>query len=124
MDVAAGYGLVLVLAVWGPWLCARRKAPAAAGPEARSASTDRERLWLLPAIWMLCGLAVIYLPVPFQRKMMEGLHIPLCILGGTALASVVGSRRDATCRVRPDAAIEATSRVPTPALSPETMRAP
>ena len=87
-----------------------------------SRRTADEAQWrgLFPILWAASAAAVLYLPVPFQRKMMEGLHIPLCILGGTALASVVGSRRDATCRVRPDAAIEATSRVPTPALSPGT----
>ena len=41
-------------------------------------------------LWAACGLAVIYLPAPFQRKMLEGLHIPLCILGGIALLYVVG----------------------------------
>lgn len=42
-----------------------------------------------PVLWAACGFAVIYLPAPFQRKMLEGLHIPLCILAGIALASLI-----------------------------------
>ena len=53
-----------------------------------------EEQWraLLPVLWATCAAAMIYLPVSFQRKMMEGLHIPLCVLGGFALAAFVGGR--------------------------------
>jgi hypothetical protein len=43
---------------------------------------------LFPVLWAACGAAVLYLPAPFQRKLMEGLHLPLCLLGGVALAAV------------------------------------
>ncbi len=131
LDVAVGYGLVLVLAVVGAWLLA-----AGAGPQQRRrngllagivaalglvslvlhlarapqnvlglpsfglpivagalllwhrAADDERWRRLLPVVWAACGAAVIYLPVPFQRKMMEGLHIPLCILAAWALVGV------------------------------------
>ncbi len=37
---------------------------------------------LLVLCWAIGGLAVIYLPVAFQRKMIMGTHIPLCLLAG------------------------------------------
>lgn len=43
---------------------------------------------LLPVLWAACGAAVLYLPVPFQRKMIEGLHIALCLLGAFALGAL------------------------------------
>jgi hypothetical protein len=36
-------------------------------------------------IWLLVGIAVAYLPVPFQRKMLMGAHIPVCLLAGVGL---------------------------------------
>lgn len=56
----------------------------------RDADEGAHRM-LLPVVWAACGAAVIYLPVPFQRKMMEGLHLPLCILAGVALAAIIGA---------------------------------
>lgn len=53
----------------------------------RGADDERWRR-LLPVVWAACGAAVIYLPVPFQRKMMEGLHLPLCLLAAWALVAV------------------------------------
>lgn len=39
-----------------------------------------ETLWLLPLSWTLALLIAIHLPVSFQRKMIEGLHVALCLL--------------------------------------------
>ncbi len=134
LDVAVGYGLVLVLAVWGAWRVSqaglagptRRNrgalalllglgvaglvAQQAGAPTAwlqtavlvlplvavivalgRHDATDAQFRALFPLLWAACGAAVIYLPVSFQRKLMEGLHLPLCALGAVALEAVVAN---------------------------------
>lgn len=35
--------------------------------------------------WLVIGIAIAYLPVPFQRKMLMGAHLPLCLLAGVGL---------------------------------------
>ncbi len=78
LDFAAGYGLILVLAVVGGcWVVRRRE--------------ETPRL-LLPVAWVVANAALLYAPVSFQRKMAEGLHIPLCMLAGVGLVEVLGRR--------------------------------
>jgi len=49
------------------------------------------RLPLIFAIcWAVGGLLVCYLPFAFQRKMLMGEHIPLCLLAGWGAARLVG----------------------------------
>ncbi len=45
------------------------------------------RLFLI--IWAIVNISVAYLPVWFQRKMLMGAHIPLCILAGVALTTIL-----------------------------------
>ncbi len=50
----------------------------------------------LAALWLALGFALVYLPVPFQRKLAEGLHIPVCLLAAFALEPLwrqAGGRR-------------------------------
>jgi hypothetical protein len=42
---------------------------------------------LFLASWAVANLGATYLPVPFQRKMVMGLHLPLCILAGAAIGA-------------------------------------
>jgi hypothetical protein len=51
-------------------------------PRYRGAGGPKLRFLL---IWLLVGIAVAYLPVPFQRKMLMGAHIPVCLLAGVGL---------------------------------------
>jgi hypothetical protein len=78
-DVAVGLGLPLILALAGAArvIVERRRGEQEAWPK------------LFPAVWLACGLVAVYLPVAFQRKMMEGLAVALCVLGGQALAALV-----------------------------------
>lgn len=64
----AGYGIVFYLAVAGAW--GRKFIPAK----------------LVMVCWAVAGLLVIYLPVAFQRKMLMGEHVPLCLLAGWGAA--------------------------------------
>jgi hypothetical protein len=79
VDVAVGFGLVLVVAVFGA-------ARAIAGCKGREGEAWRR---LFPVVWLVCGAVAVYLPVAFQRKMMEGLAVALCVLGGQALGALV-----------------------------------
>ena len=38
--------------------------------------------------WAVIGIAVSYAPVSFQRKMLMGAHLPICLLAGAALAGL------------------------------------
>ncbi|GBC99029.1 hypothetical protein HRbin17_01550 [bacterium HR17] len=65
------YGLVVAMAFAGLPVALRRV-------------RDGERQWLLPLSWLLALLIAIHLPVSFQRKMIEGLHVALCWLAALA----------------------------------------
>ncbi len=75
LDMAIGYGLILLLAIPGAVHAIRHR-------------QDEPRL-LLPVCWAAVNSTVIYLPVSFQRKMAEGLHIPLAMLAGIGLIMFV-----------------------------------
>lgn len=59
------YGVVLLAAIVGA-ACLRRK--------------QHRHGWLL-VVWAVATLAMAYAPLSFQRKMVEGVHIPIAILG-------------------------------------------
>ncbi len=61
---------------------------------ARRDATDEQRRAMLLIVWAACGAAVLYLPVSFQRKMIEGLHLALCGLGGFAIAGFIGAAQE------------------------------
>lgn len=61
-----GYGFLLILAIIGLWITIRKK--------------DEEKYFLI--IWFLTSALLIYFPIYFQRRLSEGLHIPIAILAG------------------------------------------
>jgi hypothetical protein len=44
----------------------------------------------LLACWLAAHLLCAYLPVPVQRKLLMGIHVPLCLLAGAGLSSLLG----------------------------------
>jgi len=50
----------------------------------RGAAKASDALRLL-IIWFVVGFALVFVPVPFNRKLAEGLHIPICILAALAI---------------------------------------
>lgn len=64
------YGLLIPLALGGSYVLVRRK---------------QQRLGLF-LVWAVVGFILVYLPVAFQRKMAEGLHVPLCVLAALGLS--------------------------------------
>lgn len=71
-----GYGLVLVGAIAGAILLFRVRH-----------SAFRTRLLLI--VWAVIGFAAPYAPIAQQRKLIMGLHIPLCILCAYALSRML-----------------------------------
>ncbi len=69
----SGYGLILLGALVGMLLCVRD----------RRRSEFNFPLFLV--VWSIIGFALPYVPVAQQRKLVMGLHIPLCILCAYAL---------------------------------------
>jgi len=87
LDLILGYGPVGLLAVAGGWLIVRRQ---------EDHSTVRAGLppgeWLL-LVWAVTTLVLVYLPFDLQRRLINGLHIPLCLLAAIGLArGLDGSR--------------------------------
>ncbi len=70
LSYAVSFGLPLLFALCGLAVVRRR----------------REARWTPVAVWLLVGLAVAFLPgLSFQRKMIEGAHLPMVILAAVAL---------------------------------------
>lgn len=73
-DVGLAYGLVGLLALWGAWRAVR------AGEE--------QPVYLV--LWTLVNLALLYAPTALQRRLVMGLHVPLCGLAAWGLVDVLG----------------------------------
>ncbi|MFA6099125.1 MAG: hypothetical protein WCV50_06345 [Patescibacteria group bacterium] len=61
-----GYGLLLPLVVVGLWITFKK--------------VNNKGIFIIS--WLLCSSLLIYVPVSFQRRMSEGLHVPIAILAG------------------------------------------
>jgi hypothetical protein len=66
LNYILGYGLVLILAVVGIW-------------RTKPAQTKEGRLLLA---WLVSGVILLYIPVPFQRRLSLGLFFPMAALAG------------------------------------------
>lgn len=75
-----GFGLVLIAAIVGAAILF-------AEYKKTSRDDDAPRYpFLLPVVWSVVGFAIPYIPIAQQRKLIMGLHIPLCILAAVAIA--------------------------------------
>lgn len=73
---ALGYGLVLILALAGSIVLLRQRSP-----------LKTAQRWM-PIAWVIAGFGVAYLPLAFNRKMIMGTHVPMCLLAGLAAAAL------------------------------------
>jgi len=71
VDVFLSYGPLMMLAMVGAFVVWRE---------------GRARLMV---VWAIACLILIYAPVSFARKMIEGLHLPLCFLAASGLVALV-----------------------------------
>jgi hypothetical protein len=72
-EYAVAYGFVLVLAVGGAVLALRR----------------RSKADLVLLAWVIVTALLLYAPFSLQRRLVTGLHVPLCILAAMALSRYV-----------------------------------
>ena len=72
LNYILGYGLVLILAVVGIW-------------RTKPAQTKEGRLLLA---WLVSGVILLYIPVPFQRRLSLGLFFPMAALAGLGWVSL------------------------------------
>ena len=82
----AGYGLVLIGALAGIKLCIIK----------RRNVDDPNKLLLI--VWAVIGFILPYIPIGQQRKLIMGLHIPLCILCAYALTYLLVRLKQSTAR--------------------------
>jgi hypothetical protein len=82
----SGYGLVLLGALVAIALVVRRR-------PFPSFNIQHSTLIILPIVWSVVGFAIPYIPVAQQRKLVMGLHIPLCILCAYLAAHVLSRFR-------------------------------
>lgn len=75
LNLLLGYGLVGGLAITGGWWIIRR----------RGESGE----WLV-LVWAVTTLILLYLPFDLQRRLITGLHLPLCLLAAIGLQRWLG----------------------------------
>jgi hypothetical protein len=68
-SVLLGYGALVPLTVWGGVRLWRRGRP-----------IDR-----LLVLWVVAGAVLIFAPLPYQRRLLSGLHIPIALLSTVAV---------------------------------------
>jgi hypothetical protein len=98
LNLGLGYGLVGLLAILGGWMMIRQGRLTTPGE------------WLV-LWWAVTTLVLLYLPFDLQRRLITGLHIPLCILAAIGLQRWLESRQ-----VRPGRARQITLAVITLSL--------
>lgn len=95
--VLVGYGLLMALAVYTVVRLVRiTRSPKDESRESPIQSTPELLYRVFLVIWLVTNIAVSYLPVdkfPFQRKMLQGAHIPVSILAGIGAAHLIGRIR-------------------------------
>jgi len=88
LDYLLGFGLVLILAVVG------------LGIGRLQEGIFRDRASLLLGVWLGVNALLLYFPVSFQRRLIEGLFVPTSILAAGALFAIgVRLRRRGASRV-------------------------
>jgi len=75
-EYAAGFGIVFLLAVAGFWIMWR----------------ERSRFGIMLLIWTLVQAALLYAPVNFQRRFVEGLQLPLAIAAAVAIFRIADTK--------------------------------
>ncbi|MBI2886143.1 MAG: hypothetical protein HYY02_02930 [Chloroflexi bacterium] len=104
----AGYGLLAPLALVGLWLLLRRQDRPSTLRQAQDTAGSGHRGLVTPegvlllVVWGCVGALLLYAPVPYQRRLSEGYHIPVSVLAAVglhgALLAHLGQRAGALAR--------------------------
>ena len=90
LDFWLGYGLVGMLALVGTILIVRDAGSPTKEHGRYSRSRDGE--WLV-VLWAVTTVVLVYIPFDLQRRLITGMHLPLCILAAIGLSRwLVNSR--------------------------------
>jgi len=78
IEYVVGFGLVIPLALLGVTVALRRRPPSAGQ--------------VLFLVWIVVGAAALYSSplIPFERRCVEGLHLPLAMMAGLGLDALLG----------------------------------
>lgn len=74
-----GFGVIIIGAILGIYAIVKQWASFARVPSR-----------IFPVIWAVVGFVVAYIPVAQQRKLIMGVHIPLCILCAIGVSWAIG----------------------------------
>lgn len=80
-----GYGLALIAAIAGAFIVRSRQV------KEQPASARYPQLFVI--VWSVVGFMVPYIPIAQQRKLIMGMHIPLCILAAIAVSHLASRMR-------------------------------
>ncbi len=104
MWVILGYGVLFLLALIPVILCARDyycgANTASEGPSLQATVGTSKQSIVFLACWVMMQMAAAYIPVAFQRKMLQGEHMPMAILAGLGAAWLFWRMRKSTPQFR------------------------
>jgi hypothetical protein len=75
-EYAAGFGIVFLLAIAGFWILWR----------------ERSRFGIMLLIWTVVQAALLYAPINFQRRLVEGIQLPLTIAAAVAIFRIADTK--------------------------------
>ncbi len=69
VNYIAGFGIIFFLGLWGLKIIMK----------------NREKKYYFLVLWLILGFLLLYFPVPFQRRLILGLEVPLVIIASRGL---------------------------------------
>ena len=84
--ILLGYGITLLLAILGAAISSREVFYEPPSAKKASAWTTGFDALLLLVLWAIVNVSIAYLPLSFQRKLMQGAHLSIALLAGIGAA--------------------------------------
>lgn len=81
-DFLLSFSPILLLAVLGGWQVVS---------DLRGGAVDSADTWLVPLVWVVLGILLLYAPLNLQRRFILGLYVPLCALAVWGAAWLSGT---------------------------------
>ena len=92
LDIAVSYAPYLMLSICALWFLWRAQDGARRDIEYSKSKavkkTTRPAAWIM-ALWIIVTFILIYSPISFARKMIEGVHLPLCFLAACGFIALL-----------------------------------